>query len=258
MTTNHAGKLEGKVAIVTGATIGMGRAIAERFAAEGAAVICAGRDAARGADAVSAIRKAGGRAEFVAADIGKAEPNQLLVDRAIEVFGGVDILVPNAGVLGIGSITEVSVETWHETIATNLHAVFYLCRAGIPAMKKRGSGAIVVNGSIAAMRSFPNHPAYCASKGALVPLVKQIALDYGPEIRINLMCPGPVDTPLLWDSARAFPDPAIAVHAAGQGTALKRLGLPSDIASLALFLASDDSAWITGAAFTIDGGALCR
>ena len=232
------GKLEGKVAIVTGATIGMGRAIAERFAAEGAAIVAAGRDPARGADVVNAIRSAGGRAEFVPGNIGTPEANRALVDRAIEAFGGVDILVPNAGILGIGSITEVSIETWHETIATNLNAVFYLCRAGIPAMSKRGGGSIVVNGSIAAVRAFPNHPAYCASKGALVPLVKQIALDYGPSVRCNLMCPGPVDTPLLWDSARAFPDPASAVEAAGQGTALRRLGLPTDIASLALFLAS--------------------
>jgi len=236
----------------------MGRAIAERFAAEGAAIVAAGRDPARGADVVNAIRSAGGRAEFVPGNIGTPEANRALVDRAIEAFGGVDILVPNAGILGIGSITEVSIETWHETIATNLNAVFYLCRAGIPAMSERGGGTIVVNGSIAAVRAFPNHPAYCASKGALVPLVKQIALDYGPRIRCNLMCPGPVDTPLLWDSARAFPDPASAVEAAGQSTALRRLGLPTDIASLALFLASSDSSWITGASFTIDGGALCR
>jgi NAD(P)-dependent dehydrogenase (short-subunit alcohol dehydrogenase family) len=249
-------KLEGKVAIVTGATIGMGQAIAERFAAEGASVVAGGRDVERGQALINGIRAAGGRAELVTGDIGTFEANQALVTRAKEAFGGVDILVPNAGILGIGSVTEVSLETWHETIATNLNAVFYLCRAGIPAMLARGGGSIVVNGSIAAMKAFPNHPAYCASKGALVPLVKQLALDYGPKIRANLMCPGPVDTPLLWDSAKAFPDPAVAVKNAGERTALKRLGLPADIASLALFLASSDSSWITGTSFTIDGGAL--
>ena len=249
-------KLEGKVAIVTGATIGMGQAIAERFATEGAAIVAGGRDLERGHALINGIRAAGGRAELVPGDVGTFEANLALVARAREVFGGVDILVPNAGVLGIGSVTEVALETWHETIATNLHAVFYLCRAGIPEMQKRGGGSIVINGSIAAMKAFPNHPAYCASKGALVPLVKQLALDYGPHIRANLMCPGPVDTPLLWDSAKAFPNPAVAVHDAGARTALKRLGQPSDIASLALFLVSDDSSWITGSAFTIDGGAL--
>jgi NAD(P)-dependent dehydrogenase (short-subunit alcohol dehydrogenase family) len=249
-------KLENKVAIVTGATIGMGRAIAERFALEGAAVVCGGRDLERGQALIAGIRTAGGRAELVTGDIGTLEASQALVARAKQVFGGVDILVANAGMLGIGSVTEVPLETWHETIATNLHAVFYLCRAGIPELQARGGGTIVINGSIAAMKAFPNHPAYCASKGALVPLVKQLALDYGPKIRANLMCPGPVDTPLLWDSARAFPDPAAAVRNAGARTALERLGMPADIANLALFLASDDSSWITGAAFTIDGGAL--
>jgi len=124
-------------------------------------------------------------------------------------------------------------------------------------MIKRGGGSIVVNGSIAAYKGFPNHAAYCASKGALVPFVKQIARDYGPSIRANLMCPGPVDTPLIWDSARAFPDPAEAVRLAAEGTVQKRLGLPKDVANLALFLATGDSAWMTGAALTIDGGALC-
>jgi len=250
-------KLEHKVAIVTGATIGMGWAIAERFAREGAAIVAGGRDDERGRALLERIRGEGGRAEFVAGDIGTLEANAALVERAQAAFGGVDILVANAGVLGIGSVTEVPVETWHQTLATNLHAVFYLCRLGIPALQARGGGTIVINGSIAALKAFPNHPAYCASKGALVPLVKQLALDYGPTIRANLMCPGPVDTPLLWDSARAFPDPAAAVANAGARTALRRLGLPSDIANLALFLASEDSSWITGSAFTVDGGALC-
>ncbi len=250
-------KLEHKVAIVTGATIGMGQAIAERFAKEGAAVVAGGRDEARGQALTERIRSQGGRAEFVAGDIGTLEANAQLVERAQAAFGGVDILVANAGILGIGSVTDVPIEVWHQTIATNLHAVFYLCRVGIPALQARGGGQIVINGSIAALKAFPNHPAYCASKGALVPLVKQLALDYGPSIRTNLMCPGPVDTPLLWDSARAFPDPAAAVQNAGARTALGRLGLPADIASLALFLASDESSWMTGAAITIDGGAVC-
>ena len=116
---------------------------------------------------------------------------------------------------------------------------------------------MVVNGSIAAVRAFPNHAAYCAAKAALGGLVRQAAVDYGPDIRVNMMCPGPVDTPLLWDSARAFPDPATAVADAGRRTQLGRIGTPDEVASLALFLASDDSSWITGAAYTIDGGATC-
>jgi NAD(P)-dependent dehydrogenase (short-subunit alcohol dehydrogenase family) len=251
------GKLENKVAIVTGATSGMGWGIAERFAKEGASIVAAGRNAERGRSLVEKVRAEGGRVEFVAGDVGTLEGNQALVRAAVERFGGIDTIVMSAGELGIGSVTDVPLEIWHATIAANLHSVFYLCRLAIPEMKKRGAGTIVVNGSIAAYKGFPNHAAYCASKGALVPFVKQMARDYGPTIRVNLMCPGPVDTPLIWDSAKAFPDPGKAVQAAADGTVQKRLGLPKDIANLALFLATDDSSWMTGAAITIDGGALC-
>ena len=251
------GKLKNKVAIVTGATSGMGWGIAELFAKEGAAIVASGRNAERGRSLVEKIRAEGGLIEFVAGDVGTLEANQVLVRTALERFSGVDTIVMSAGELGLGSVTDVPLETWHSTIAANLHSVFYLCRVAIPEMKKRGGGTIVVNGSIAAYKGFPNHAAYCASKGALVPFVKQMARDYGPSIRVNLMCPGPVDTPLIWDSAKAFPDPGKAVQAAADGTVQKRLGLPRDIANLALFLAADDSSWMTGAAITIDGGALC-
>jgi NAD(P)-dependent dehydrogenase (short-subunit alcohol dehydrogenase family) len=251
------GKLQNKVAIVTGATSGMGWGIAERFAKEGASIVAGGRNVDRGRSLAEKIRAEGGRGEFVAGDVGTLEGNQALVGAALERFGGVDTIVMSAGELGLGSVTDVPLEVWHSTLAANLHSVFYLCRLAIPEMKKRGGGTVVVNGSIAAYKGFPNHAAYCASKGALVPFVKQMARDYGPAIRVNLMCPGPVDTPLIWDSAKAFPDPGKAVQAAAESTVQKRLGLPQDIASLALFLASDDSSWMTGAAITIDGGALC-
>jgi NAD(P)-dependent dehydrogenase (short-subunit alcohol dehydrogenase family) len=124
-------------------------------------------------------------------------------------------------------------------------------------MIERGGGTIVVTGSIAAFKGFPRHAAYCASKGALVGLVKQVANDYAPAIRSNLLCPGPVDTPLLWDSAAAFPQPECAVADTESRTLLRRLGTPRDIAQAALFLASEQSSWITGAALTIDGGITC-
>ena len=226
------------------------------IAAEGAAVVIGGRNEKRGEETVRAIERGGGRAEFIAVDVTRLETHEVLVQKALATFGGIDIAVPNAGILGLGSVTEIPIETWHQTIATNLHGVFYLIRAAIPAMRKRGGGAIVVNGSIAAFKAFPNHPAYCASKGALAPLIKQIAIDYGPAIRINMICPGPVDTPLLRDSARAFPHPAQVVENVARGLPLKRLGSVQDAARAALFLASDDAAWITGTALTIDGGAM--
>jgi len=150
----------------------------------------------------------------------------------------------------------VPLETWRRTLAVNLDAVFYLLRAALPGMRARGGGSVVVIGSIAAFKGFPNHAAYCASKGALVALVRQAAIDYAPEVRVNLVCPGPVDTPFIWASASAFPDPSRAVADAGLKTPLKRLGSPEDIAQAALFLASSESAWTTGTAVTVDGGAM--
>lgn len=158
--------------------------------------------------------------------------------------------------LGLGSITDINSDEWHKTFQTNVHSVYYLMKYALPEMQKNGSGTVLVNASIAAFKSFPNHPAYCASKAAAVALAKQVATDYGPKIRVNAICPGPVDTPFLHDSAIAFSDPAKAVDEAKDATLMKRLGLPSDVAKLAVFLASDDASWITGSAYRIDGGIL--
>ena len=248
------GKLQGKAVVVTGATSGMGRATALLFAREGAAVVASGRDPQRGQALVDEVRASGGRAEFVPGDVSIEETNARLVGECVRAFGGVDAVVACAGMLGLGSATDVPVDTWRQTLAVNLDAVFYLMRSALPALVERGGGSIVVVGSIAAFKGFPNHAAYCASKGALVALVRQVAVDYGPKVRVNLICPGPVDTPLIWESAVAFPDPARAVAAAGERTLLKRLGLPEDIARAALFFASGDSAWVTGTTLTVDGG----
>ena len=173
---------------------------------------------------------------------------------AIEHYKTLDILSLNAGILGLGPVTELSEESWKTTLNTNLRAIFYLCKYALPHLIKTDNGNIIVNASIAAFKSFPNHPAYCASKAAAVALMKQIAVEYAPQVRANAICPGPVDTPLIWDSAKAFKEPDKAVENAAQATLLKRLGKPQDIAKLALFLASDDSSWITGSTINIDGG----
>lgn len=192
--------------------------------------------------------------EFVPGDVGLLETNERLVETCRRVFGGVDAAVCCAGMLGLGSAAEVPVATWRQTLAVNLDAAFYLLRSVLPEMQSGGGGAIVLVSSIAAFKGFPNHAAYCASKGALVALVRQVAIDCGPKVRINALCPGPVDTPLIRDSAAAFPDPARAVAAVGERTLMRRLGRPEDIARAALFLASADSAWVTGVALTVDGG----
>ena len=248
-------KLKSKTAIITGGTSGMGRGIAELFAAEGAAVVISGRDARRGREVVKAIASQGGKAVFVNGDIASLSTNRRLVDTAMKRFGRIDILVPNAGILGIGGVKDAPIKVWQRTIDVNLNAVYYLIKLAVPHMLKRG-GSIVVNGSIAAFKAFQNHPAYCASKGALVALVRQLAIDLAPAIRVNILCPGQVDTPLLWDSAKAFPNPKTVVQEVAKRIPMKRLGTPGDIAKAALFLAGDDSAWITGTALTIDGGAM--
>jgi NAD(P)-dependent dehydrogenase (short-subunit alcohol dehydrogenase family) len=248
------GKLQGRAAIVTGATSGMGRATALLFAREGASVLASGRDPERGRALVDAIRAGGGRVEFVAGDVSFAETNARLVEECVRSFGGVDTVVCCAGMLGLGAASDLPLETWRQTLAVNLDAVFLLLRVALPEMQWGHGGSIVLVSSIAAFKGFPNHAAYCASKGALVALVRQVAIDYGPTVRINALCPGPVDTPLIWESAVAFPDPSKAVEDVGKRTVLKRLGQPEDIARAALFLASDDSAFVTGTALTVDGG----
>jgi NAD(P)-dependent dehydrogenase (short-subunit alcohol dehydrogenase family) len=162
-------KLQGKTAIVTGATSGMGRATALLFAREGAAVVASGRHSERGLALVDEIRAGGGRAEFVPGDVSLPETNERLVAECRRAFGGVDTAVCCAGMLGLGSATDVAVETWKRTLAVNLDAVFYLLRSALPALQERGGGSIVVVGSIAAFKGFPNHAAYCASKGASSP-----------------------------------------------------------------------------------------
>lgn len=251
-------RLKGKIAIITGATSGMGKAIAVRFSLEGASLVISGRNKDRGLELEKKLNKNGREAIFVEGDVGKLEVNKLLVETAIKNFGKLDIIVTNAGKLGLGSVTEISLEEWQETINTNLNSVFYLSRFAIPEMLKNGGGCILANSSIAAFKSFPNHAAYCASKAALVALVKEMAVDYGPSIRVNTICPGPVDTPLIWDSAKAFENPETIVQQTADSTLMKRLGKPEDIASLALFLVSDEASWITGAAYTIDGGILVK
>lgn len=246
-------ELKEKSFIITGATSGMGKAIALHFANAGAQLIVNGRDQEKGEELLTKIHALHANAHFVAGDVGQPTLNELLVQQAIERFGRLDGIVANAGSLGLGSITEVTPSTWHQTFDTNLHAFFYLSKYAIPHLQRQG-GVIIANASIAAFKSFPNHPAYCASKAGMVALVKQMALDYGPEIRVNAMCPGPVDTPLIWDSAQAFPEPDKIVQQVADNTLMKRLGKPEDIAELALFLASDKSSWMTGVAITIDGG----
>ncbi len=245
-------KLKDKVCIVTGATSGMGKGIAEMLHAEGAKLVLSGRNEERGNDLKAKLKGS----VFVPGDVAQPEYNEKLVKAAIDQFGKLDILSLNAGILGLGNVVELSVSSWQNTLDVNLSSIFYISKYAIPHLQKSGEGNILINSSIAAFKSFPNHPAYCASKGATIALMKQMAVEYAPKIRVNAICPGPVDTPLIWDSAKAFENPEAAVQNAADATLLKRLGTPEDVAKLAIFLLSEDSSWITGTAMTIDGGIL--
>lgn len=244
-------KLNNKVCIVTGATSGMGKAIAERLHKEGAKLILSGRNNKRGNE----LAKELGNSVFFAGDVSSHNYNEQLVKIAIENFGRLDIVSMNAGVLGLGNVVDLSIEDWHKTLNTNLTSIFYLSKYAIPHLENQ-KGNILINASIAAYKSFPNHPAYCTSKAGSIALMKQMAVEYAPKIRVNAICPGPIDTPLIWDSAQAFEDPEAAVENAGKATLMKRLGKPEDVANLALFLVSEEASWITGTAMTIDGGIL--
>lgn len=250
-------KLKGKTALVSGGSSGMGAAIARRFAAEGADVMICGRNVTRGENIVAEINgQGGGKAAFQQVELTDWVQVEALVEKTVSLFGGLNLLIPNAGILGIGPVTEVPMETWHETLNINLNSVFYLCRFAMPHLLKNG-GSIVINASISGMKGYPNHPAYCASKGALIALTRNLAIDYSPQgVRVNCICPGPVDTPLLHDSARAFPNPDTVCEEVGKKTLIGRLGRPEDIAAAALFLAGEESAWMTGASLVVDGGVM--
>lgn len=248
--------LKGKTVIITGGTSGIGEGIAKYFSEAGANIIINGRDEVKGDKVAKAVGDSGGKCTFVQGDITEFDVNKQLVQAARREYGGLDVLIPCAGDLGVGGVTEITKDQWDYTVAVNLSSVFYLCNLGIPEMLKSGGGNIIVVSSIAAYKNFPKHPAYCASKAGVLAFVKQMALDYGPEIRANIICPGQVDTPLLWDSTKAFDNPREIVNETARKMPLKRIGKPIDIAKAAAFLASDEADWITGSPLIIDGGSL--
>lgn len=247
-------KLIGKTAIITGSTKGIGRDIAIRFAYEGANVVITGRDKHEGQSLVNKIEQDGGGAIFIEADLQVDQDIKKLVDKTLAQFGNIDILVPNAGILGLGSVTNVDPVLWRKTMDINLSSVFLLMRYGIPEMFEREGSSIVIIGSIASHKGFPNHAAYCASKGAVEALARQAAVDYAPNIRVNLIQPGPVETELYRSSAVAFPNADTILDEVPGNVPMKRVGVPKDIANAALFLVSDEASWITGSVLAVDGG----
>ncbi len=234
------GRLHGKVAIVTGAASGIGKASAALFAAEGASVIAA--DVAASDD-------------VVAADAGREEDVRALVDRAVRAHGGLDIFFANAGISGgLASIFEQTPEDWNEILRVNLIGPFLAIKHAAPVMKERGGGSILCTASVAGLRAGAGGPAYSASKAGVISLVEVAATQLaGANIRVNAICPGLIETGMtqaIYDMARAAGKEGMIGHL----NPLKRGGVPDEIAQAALFLASDESSYVNGHALVVDGG----
>lgn len=264
-TSPPVGRLAGRVALVTGAGAGLGLATATRFAAEGAQVICVDLDPATADAAARAIAHDGGRAIAAAADVTSSDDMESVVADAADRLGPVDVLFANAGVAGAGTAVTTSPVDWDRVIRVNLTGVWISARAVLPSMVERGRGSIVATASLAALAGIPNIAAYAASKGGVVALVRQMAADFSQYgIRVNAVCPGTIPTALVMESYASGggvgggTDVESRLRAAADNYPLGRLGRPEDVASAALFLASDDSDWITGIALPVDGGFSAR
>lgn len=243
--------LADKVAFVSGGGSGIGRAIAETYAKEGAKVVIADINEANGNDTVKAITDAGGEAFFVKGDSSKAEDNKRFVEETVAKYGRLDVACNNAGVGGPAAPTgEYTIDGWDKVIALNLSGVFYACRYQLEQMEKNGGGNIVNIASIHGTVAAPNSVAYTASKHGVVGLTKNIAAEYGQKnIRCNAVGPGYIETPLL--TAHLDKDAMAAIAAKAT---MNRLGTPQEIADLVAFLGSDKSSFTTGAYFIADGG----
>jgi NAD(P)-dependent dehydrogenase (short-subunit alcohol dehydrogenase family) len=247
--------LEGKVGIVTGAGQGIGRAVAVRFAEEGAAVTAVDRNPETLAGTIRAVEAAGGSGLAVVADVSTDEGNRRMVEETVERFGGLDVLHANAAVQIMAKLERTSEEQWHQTHATNLRGVFLGIKRALPCLRGRGGGSIILTASTLGFVGNPDLPAYGAMKGGLRALCRSLAAAHGPEnIRINTICPADVETPLLQEYFDAQPDPVAARQMIEGRYPLGRFATPRDVANLAAFLASDEAAYLTGIDVVIDGG----
>jgi NAD(P)-dependent dehydrogenase (short-subunit alcohol dehydrogenase family) len=248
------GRLDDKVALITGAAGGIGRVAAELFAAEGARVVIADVVDADGEAAVAGITAAGGEAAFVHADVSDAAQTEAMVDFAVDAFGRLDVMYNNAGILpgdDAGTL-ETPEATWDRVLAVNLKGVWLGMKFGIPALLASGGGTIVnVSSLVALVGSAVPQIAYTASKGGVLAMTRETAVEYARQgIRANVLCPGPIDTPLM---RQLMSDPAWAARRLVH-IPMGRPGAAEEIARAALFLASDESSFMTGAALVVDGG----
>ena len=248
-------RLDGKVAVITGAGSGMGRVAAQMFAAEGARVVVAEFAAEAGEETVRQVTDAGGEASFVRADVSREEDASAMVAAAVDRYGRIDVLYNNAGIMPEAdhSVVDTDVGVWDQVMAVNLRGVFLGCKYAIPRMVEQGSGSVINIASFVALLgcSVPQD-AYTASKGAILSLTRSLAVQFGPNgVRSNAICPGPVETPLLLDWL-VKDEEAKRIRLARNPTG--RFGKPEEIVAMAVYLASDESRWTNGASLVVDGG----
>jgi NAD(P)-dependent dehydrogenase (short-subunit alcohol dehydrogenase family) len=252
----RGGRLTGKVAVITGATSGLGRAAAIRFAQEGACVAVASRRQSQGRTVVDEIAAEQGEAIFVRTDIRVSADVEALFATAEDRFGKVDVLYASAGVMLTGTAPETSDDVYNLVMDVNVGGTFRLAKYGIPALARAGGGSIVLTASELGLVGASGSVVYCASKGAVVNMARALAIDCAPlGIRVNCLCPGPIDTPMLRDWFESGHDPAELERHQTEPVLLKRIGQPVEIAEAALFLASDASSYMTGSTLVVDGGA---
>jgi NAD(P)-dependent dehydrogenase (short-subunit alcohol dehydrogenase family) len=245
-----------KVVVVTGGAMGIGEATARKFAELGASVAIIDVNADAGRKTAQALGTHT-RTESYTCNVGSSAEVERTVASIIRVFGGIDVLVSNAGIQRYGDVTGTSEELWNEVMAVNLNGCFHISKHVIPSMKKRGGGSIVVVGSVQCFTAVGNSAAYVTAKHALLGLVRAMSLDYAPQnIRVNCVCPGAIDTPMLRWSASLDADPEKVLATCDRMHPLGRMGKPDEVASAIAFLASDWASFITGAALMVDGGML--
>lgn len=249
--------LEGKAAIVTGAASGIGLGIAARLAEFGAAVMVADIDTERGIRAAAEISGRGGRSVFLRCDVRSDADCRNAADAAVREFGRIDILCNNAGVAVRKNCVDLEEAEWDLAVDVMLKGVYLLSRRVIPYMARGGGGSIINTGSGWALKGGPDAASYCAAKGGILNLTRAMAIDHGKDnIRVNCVCPGDVDTPLLRGECRQLGGDMEAFMKEAAARPLGRVGTPEDVANAVLFLAGDMSAWVTGAHIVVDGGGI--
>lgn len=250
-------QLKDKVALITGGASGIGRATAQLFAREGAAVVIADVNKSGALETTNDISKSGGRAIFESCDVTESDECKRAVERAVREFGHLDILFNNAGIIRRATVVDLSEEDWDRVMGVNVKSIFLMSRFAVPIMARQGGGSIVNTASGWGLTGGAKAAVYCASKGAVVLLTKAMAVDHGPQnIRVNCICPGDTETPMLRNEAQQLGEVNDRFMAEAARRPLGRVGRPEEIARAALYLASDGASFVTGTALVVDGGSL--